>query len=227
MRNRLKPIDGIFGFYTTRRLSLATTWISLKIGVSPNVLTVLSLISAFGASAILFLKLTSITWLILGALLVQLAGVLDASDGEVARLANKGTRFGAWLDSFTDRIKEFVYFAATGYFVLYTAKYNFYLVFTLMCLAIFNNIISGYITDTKKNLLKDQRARQFTIGRFYFGMTDTRDFFLIIAFVLQIFKVNGMFYLLILYGVGFIPAIIFQIFKSVKTIKRFDLEQKK
>ncbi len=224
--HKTKPVDGIVGYYTARRLSCFTTRFAIFLGISANVLTLASLIAGLGAAFILFLHLNTPFYLILGAFLVFLAGVLDASDGEVARLTQTGSDFGAWLDSFTDRIKEFFYFSAVGFFVLDTGKHSFFVVIILMLASLYSNVLSGYITDTKKYLLKDQRKKQFSKGRFYLGMTDTRDFLLIIAFVLEIFHFSGMFYLLCAFGVFFNGALLVQIILSVKEIKNFSQKQK-
>jgi len=42
----------------------------------------------------------------LGGVLIVLAGIFDALDGSLARLTNRVTRFGAFLDSTTDRFAE-------------------------------------------------------------------------------------------------------------------------
>jgi hypothetical protein len=98
------------------------------------------------------------------------------------------------------------------------------LIFLLTLLAIFGNWISGYITDTKKYMLREKRKKQITKGRFYLGMTDTRDFLLIVAFVLEIFTIKGFLYLLYFYGLVFMIPLIWQIFSSVKHIKKHSNE---
>lgn len=219
--SRTKAIDGFFGYYTSRRLSYLTTRLAISLGISANAVSLISLFFAFGASLILFLNLNTSFFLILGACLVQFAGVLDASDGEIARLTQTDSEFGAWLDSFTDRIKEFIYFSAAGFFVLRSPDYSNFLVMGLILASLYSNFLSGYITDTKKHLLKEKRKNQFYKGKFYLGMTDTRDFLFIVAFILEIFSFSGMFYLLWVYGVVFNFIILVQIVLSVKEIKAF------
>src|SRR6266849_9614098 len=72
-----------------------------RLGVTPNMLTVLGL---------LFSVLTAVTialgFLFAGGLLVLFAGIFDMFDGAMARVRNKATIFGAFFDSMLDRYSE-------------------------------------------------------------------------------------------------------------------------
>ena len=54
--------------------------------------------------------------LFIGGLLLALFAPLDAVDGALARLSGETNRFGAFLDSFTDRYEELLILAGLGYF---------------------------------------------------------------------------------------------------------------
>jgi CDP-diacylglycerol--glycerol-3-phosphate 3-phosphatidyltransferase len=54
--------------------------------------------------------------LFIGGLLLALFAPLDAVDGALARLSGQTSRFGAFLDSFTDRYEELLVLAGLGYF---------------------------------------------------------------------------------------------------------------
>jgi len=54
----------------------------------------------------------------LGGLLAALVGLLDALDGALARLTGQKSRFGAFLDSFVDRLCEAVLYL--GLLIFYT-----------------------------------------------------------------------------------------------------------
>lgn len=71
------------------------------VGVSPNAMTVASLVVAL-ASAYLY-ALAMAPW---GALLIVATGVLDMFDGAIARATGAVSRFGATLDHVTDRYAE-------------------------------------------------------------------------------------------------------------------------
>jgi len=71
------------------------------LGFSPNALTLIGL----GLMCIIGAVLATGNFA-LGGVLIVLAGIFDALDGSLARLTNRVTRFGAFLDSTTDRFAE-------------------------------------------------------------------------------------------------------------------------
>ncbi len=73
--------------------------------ISPNMLTVIGFVVALGVAAVL-----ASGQLLLGGILMILAAVFDAFDGTLARVANRTSRFGAFLDSTLDRYSESVIF---------------------------------------------------------------------------------------------------------------------
>ena len=101
--------DGFYSTFVLRRFSRILTWVAVKRGWTPNQITVASLIIAVIAAA-LFAD-GSRTSLLVGAVLVQLAIIVDCSDGEVARYHSASSQLGAWLDAATDRVKEYALYA--------------------------------------------------------------------------------------------------------------------
>ena len=102
--------DGFFSVLVLRRLSKPITAFSVRFGISPNLITFVSLVIGFYA-AYLF---TQREYLI-GAILFQLSLIVDCSDGEVARYTRKFSNFGRWFDASTDRVKEYTVYAALAY----------------------------------------------------------------------------------------------------------------
>ncbi len=102
--------DGFFSVLVLRRLSKPLTALSVRFGISPNLITFVSLLIGF-YSAYLF----SQREYLLGALLFQLSLIVDCSDGEVARYTRKFSNFGRWFDASTDRVKEYTVYAALAY----------------------------------------------------------------------------------------------------------------
>ncbi len=72
-----------------------------RLGLTPNMLTLFGLAMTLGVAVVLALGYTR-----LGGWLFLLAGVFDALDGTLARLTNRKTRFGAFLDSTSDRYAD-------------------------------------------------------------------------------------------------------------------------
>ena len=72
-----------------------------RVGITANAVTVLGVIITMAGSALLILERP------LAALIVLLAGALsDTLDGQLAKAAGGGTRFGAFIDSTLDRVSD-------------------------------------------------------------------------------------------------------------------------
>lgn len=69
-----------------------------KLGVSPNIVSLLALVLAPFVCYFVVLR-----WYLLAALFVVLSGVVDLIDGCVARAMDRTTKFGAYLDGMLDR----------------------------------------------------------------------------------------------------------------------------
>ncbi|MEI6404974.1 MAG: CDP-alcohol phosphatidyltransferase family protein [Actinomycetes bacterium] len=106
----LRTNDGFYSTFVLRKLSRFVTRVAIWRGWTPNQITVASLAISFVAS--IFFATGNRTLLAIGAILVQLAIIVDCSDGEVARYTGVSSALGAWLDAATDRIKEYVMYAA-------------------------------------------------------------------------------------------------------------------
>ena len=74
--------------------------------ISPNALTVAGLLLNVGVATVI-----ASGNLILGGVLVLIAGAFDALDGAVARATGQTSAFGGFLDSTVDRYSEAVVFA--------------------------------------------------------------------------------------------------------------------
>ena len=72
-----------------------------RLGVQPNVLSVVGFFAASAAGAVV-----AAGYISHGGWLFLLSGPFDALDGSLARTAGLETRFGAFLDSFIDRYSE-------------------------------------------------------------------------------------------------------------------------
>lgn len=85
----------------------------IRLGLSPDWLTLLGLILSMVATGAF--AVGQLRW---GAVVMLLAGICDILDGQVAREGRKESKFGALLDSTTDRYSEiFIYFGIGAYFI--------------------------------------------------------------------------------------------------------------
>jgi phosphatidylserine synthase len=105
--------DGFFSVFFLRRVSKLLTRAAVKVGATPNQVTIASF--AIGLYAA-FLFAQGDTWsLIGGAILLQVSIIVDCVDGEIARYTRKFSELGAWLDAITDRVKEYAVFLGLAY----------------------------------------------------------------------------------------------------------------
>jgi CDP-diacylglycerol--glycerol-3-phosphate 3-phosphatidyltransferase len=95
--------------YTAGARRLATRSIGglARTRVTPNALTTSGVLLCAGASVLVYFEnRNEILFFWTGAAIFVLGSVLDILDGALARVSGRGTPFGAFLDSTTDRISE-------------------------------------------------------------------------------------------------------------------------
>ncbi len=101
--------------YTTgvRRIAFRAMAGLARTRVTPDALTALGLsVCAVAAVAVYFEYRNEMFWFWAGALLFLAGSLLDVLDGALARQSGRGTPFGAFLDSTTDRVGEAVMLGA-------------------------------------------------------------------------------------------------------------------
>jgi phosphatidylglycerophosphate synthase len=110
LRSLIKPSEGFMSRHFERRLSLAVTRRLAPTSVTPNMMTVVSLVIGLG-SAPFFLASTPVRQ-VTGALLFLLHSILDGCDGELARLKFMESPGGARLDFWGDNAVHVAVFSA-------------------------------------------------------------------------------------------------------------------
>ena len=111
MANRAN--DGFFSVFFLRKFSKLFTWVAVKIGATPNQVTLVSF--AIGLYSAYAFAQGTFWQIFLGAILLQLSIIIDCVDGELARYTRKFSQLGAWLDAVTDRVKEYMVFMGLAY----------------------------------------------------------------------------------------------------------------
>jgi CDP-diacylglycerol--glycerol-3-phosphate 3-phosphatidyltransferase len=103
--------------YTTgvRRLAARSIGGLARTRITPDALTALGItICCAAAVAVYFEYRNEILWFWTGAFLFWAGSLLDVLDGALARQSGKGTPFGAFFDSTTDRLGEAAMLTAIG-----------------------------------------------------------------------------------------------------------------
>ena len=180
-----KPHDSIFSTLFTRHLSRVFTYIIIKLDkkATPNQVSVLSFLLAI-FSCILFLH--SEYWIrIIGVILLQISFALDCSDGEIARIKNMSSKFGAWFDSISDRIKEIFMFSALTY--LSYIEFQEIYVLLIGAGAIILWLLIGFLREAKKYSWPEKRSAEMYITKtIYLGTTDITIYLVCFAVILKL-----------------------------------------
>jgi hypothetical protein len=96
-------VEETLDIYFTRPLGYLLALVGRRAGLSPNAVTIIGM--AVGALGGHLLFYDSIQLNIIGILLFILSGILDSSDGMLARMTGQYSRLGRILDGFADNVK--------------------------------------------------------------------------------------------------------------------------
>lgn len=95
----------------------------IKIGFTPNLVTIVGLVLNIGVAVVFIVggeegnrgDLSYVGW---AGALILFAGLFDMLDGQVARLGNMSSTFGALFDSVLDRYSELIMFFGICYYLV-------------------------------------------------------------------------------------------------------------
>jgi CDP-diacylglycerol---glycerol-3-phosphate 3-phosphatidyltransferase len=126
----------------------------IKLGVTPNIITTIGLMINVIATVVFIIggevgeqcDLSYIGW---GCGLVLFAGLFDMLDGQVARLGNMSSRFGALYDSVLDRYSELFMFLGICY---YLVAHHYFLSSLITFIALVGSMMVSYIRARAEGL---------------------------------------------------------------------------
>ncbi len=125
------PVDR----YIVRPLAALVVRAVYRTAVTPNQLTLCSFVLGL-AAGLVFLG-GEILYFRLGGVLALISTVFDCADGMLARAKNMGSRYGAFLDLFLDRIVDFVVLVGISRGLYTYTQDQRYLVFGLLTVALY------------------------------------------------------------------------------------------
>lgn len=109
LESAVKGDDGFFATYAVSTYSRYIARWAARRGMSPNTITFANM--GVAVLAALCFATGMRAGMIVGALLLYFAFVLDCVDGQLARYARKISTLGAWLNATGDRAKEYIAYA--------------------------------------------------------------------------------------------------------------------
>lgn len=145
----------------------------IRIGLTPNAVTTIGLLLNVGVAVIFIFgaeksnrgDLSFVGW---GGALVLVAGIFDMLDGQVARLGNMSSTFGALYDSVLDRYSELIMFLGICY---YLVSHHYFLSSLFAFIALMGSMMVSYTRARAEGLgveckggLMQRPERVITIG---------------------------------------------------------------
>lgn len=147
----------------------------IKCGLTPNAVTTIGFVLNIGVAVIFVIggeegnrgDLTYVGW---AGALILFAGLFDMLDGQVARLGNMKSTFGALYDSVLDRYSELVMFFGICY---YLVAHHYFLSSIFAFIAMIGSMMVSYVRARAEGLnieskggLMQRPERVVTIGLF-------------------------------------------------------------
>jgi CDP-diacylglycerol--glycerol-3-phosphate 3-phosphatidyltransferase len=147
----------------------------IKLGLTPNAVTTIGFVLNIGVAVIFIIggekgnrgDLTYIGW---AGALILFAGLFDMLDGQVARLGNMKSTFGALYDSVLDRYSEQIMFFGICY---YLVAHHYFLSSIFAFMALMGSMMVSYVRARAEGLgidcsggLMQRPERVVTIGVF-------------------------------------------------------------
>jgi len=157
-----KSTDGPVARRFNRPLSTRLSRYLVRSAITPNQISLF----CFGLSALAaaLFAVGGYLWLALGAVLAQVASIVDGCDGEVARLTFCESSFGRWFDAVLDRYADaFLLFGLTWHAFAAGGASS---VLIVGFLAIIGSFMNSYTADKYDGLMKArfERGKGVRIG---------------------------------------------------------------
>ncbi len=118
-RSTGKALDGAVATRLNRAVSqrfVTPVLLGVFRSITPNQVTLVAFAVAIAAAAALTVHAP-----VVAAVLITAASVLDGSDGEIARLAHRSSRFGSFFDAVLDRVADGLLFTGAAIYLATTA----------------------------------------------------------------------------------------------------------
>ncbi|MES2849212.1 MAG: CDP-alcohol phosphatidyltransferase family protein [Bacteroidota bacterium] len=126
----------------------------IKIGFTPNLVTITGLILNIGVAIVFIIgaeeghrgELSYVGW---AGALILFAGLFDMLDGQVARLGNMSSKFGALFDSVLDRYSELFMFLGICYYLI---SHHYFLSSLFAFIAMMGSMMVSYTRARSEGL---------------------------------------------------------------------------
>lgn len=206
-----KPPSTLFHKLVSKNGAKVFSYICIKLGVTPNQISLFSLLLLCAGSFIVAYESDNGCMLWVAAILLQISYICDCSDGVVARYSGLSSKFGAYLDVLLDRIGGLIFSIAVGYYALIIegVLYPKLFLFALIIYYFFqiSSTLRPYyfpeLSGKMKNSKKPKSILMFAV-KFIYEFIDTGIYFFLVSLSI-IFGVVGP----VIYVYGMIATMLF------------------
>lgn len=196
-KSLIKKTDGIVSRNLNRKISTKITKFLLRYdSITPNLMTFISFLLGIFSSFLFLVKL-----FIPAGLMTQFCSIIDGCDGEIARIKNMKTRFGAVIDALLDRYADIL--IVFGMFYAYG-------IFSTIPLIAFSLALVGCVLPSYVHHMTNIRLSTF--GR------DVRLFIIMIGGILSYFNIDFLFYTLLFLGIMMNFGVIITTYMGAKVL---------
>ena len=198
----------------------------IKVGVTPNTVTNIGLLLNIGVAVIFIIgaeksnrgQLEYVGW---AGALVLFAGLFDMLDGQVARLGNMSSKFGALYDSVLDRYSEMIMFLGICYYLI---SHHYFLSSLFAFIALIGSMMVSYTRARAEGLGVDAKGglmqrpeRVVTIGVFAIACGITYYF---IGADYKVYIPGIKFHIFETMSVFTLPIVVMAVLTNITAVKR-------
>ncbi|WP_026287202.1 CDP-alcohol phosphatidyltransferase family protein [Gracilibacillus lacisalsi] len=202
-----RPYEYIMNKYYAHLIDPFFTKLAFDLKLTPNIVTLIAGILGLSTALCIFLD-----QLLLAAVLLQLHHFLDGADGNLARLTNNCSEFGAKLDQWFDQVVRFALFLS----IAWVSEVSIWIKILFMTTIYIDLlVIHKYVLPfIKKNQVIRSKWKEWFMSK---GIIPAFDIFLI-YFLISLFSIIGNLELLVyIILVGKNADWIYRVWECVKT----------
>lgn len=219
-------VNSVFFFkYILIPLAWPLTWLLANLGFSPNNITYLRAIIIIFAYYLIFINFG-----FMGFILLYLSLILDCTDGQIARVTDKATHFGKYLDGLIDSLFDFFFPVVVAYYLfLQTSEENVFVI--ALAASLFNSLY--WMVIQRYNIYKKFSSKAVQIKKYnsIFSYLDNRltiDIFDIKYFIFPFFLYFNYLeiFLKMMLFLNFLVFIIYLIQRSINIYYLINISKK-
>lgn len=148
---KLMEIEETFDIYFSRFFGYYFALLGVKWKMTPNQVSIASLVVGLAAGGLFFFQ-DNLTVILLACFLISLSGILDSSDGQLARMTGQVSDLGRKIDAIIDTF-VFVACYTGGAFYFFFGEYGFWILPLALLAGYFHSVKSGVYEFYKTEFL--------------------------------------------------------------------------